>query len=188
MFSKEEIKQSLLGCLEVFLFMPKGVERFAADKQSAIRSLIIPAVLLPLVMIIFVMQSSGYAWELLVSVHFVRILLSFVLSFAAIYFFSKQFGREEHFFRFLNVSNWSNIPGILMTMPIIVGLWMGHDMTVFETYAVFLTLVSVLYCGFVLTYCFRVPWEMGGFIAIVTLAIDQNLFDLAIYVRDTVAV
>lgn len=188
MFSKEEVKKNLLGCLEIFLFMPKGIDRFDSSKAAAIRSFIIPALVLPLVMVIFVYQSTGYAWEVLVSLHFVRILLSVILSFAAVYFFSKQFDRQEHFYKFITVSNWSNVPGVLMTLPIIIGLFSGHDMAVFESYAVFLSLISVLYCGFVLTHCFRVPWEMGGFIAIVMLAIDQNLFDLTIYIRDTVAI
>ena len=54
MFSKEEIKRDLLGCFEIFLFMPKGIERFEADKERMIRSFIIPFALLPFVLMVVV--------------------------------------------------------------------------------------------------------------------------------------
>lgn len=188
MFTTEELKNNILGGIEIFLFMPQGIERFSSERNDAIKSFLIPIFLLPTTLYAIVSLSEGYAWEWVVSLHAVRIVLTILAFMMVIYFFSKQLGREEYFFRFLTLSNWLAVPGFFLMLPISYGFWMGYNMSLFESYAVFVTLVSCLYCAFTLTYCFKVPWEMGGFIAIIGLAIDQNLFDLTIYIRDMVAV
>ena len=188
MFSRQEWKQNLLGCLEVFLFMRSGIERYCESREAAIKSFIIPVILLPFILAVMVAMSSGFSVSLLLSLHFLRVVLTILMFFTAVYFLCKQFRRHQFFYRFMTVSNWSNIPGVLMVMPILVGILAGYDMAVFENYAIFITLVGYVYSAFIITNCFRLPWEMGGFIAIVGLAIDQNLLDITIYIRDMIAV
>ena len=67
-------------------------------------------------------------------------------------------------------------------------MYMGVSPETFEVYAVFVEIIGYVYSAFVITYCFKLPWEMGGFIAIVGLAINENLFDLTNYIRDTLTV
>lgn len=188
MFTKQEWKQNLVGCMEIFLFMPVGVDRFQSSWSAAMRSFIVPVVLLPILLAVMVAMSAGFSLGILLSLHMIRILLAAGLFFAVVYFLSKQFERQEHFYKFVNVVNWSNIPGVLLTLPILVALVMGYDITALESYAVFITIVGYIYLAFILTHCFRFPWEMGGFIAIVGLAIDQNLLDVTVYLRDLLAV
>ena len=188
MFTKEEWKYNLVGCMEILLFMPAGVDRFKSSRSAAIKSFIVPIVLLPILLAVMVAMSAGFSLGLLISLHLVRIVLSAVLFFAVVYFLSKQFERQEHFYKFVNVVNWSNIPGVLLILPILGALMMGYDMAALESYAVFITIVGYIYSAFILTHCFRFPWEMGGFIAIVGLAIDQNLLDVTVYIRDLIAV
>ncbi|MGH1404776.1 MAG: hypothetical protein ACRBDL_11085 [Alphaproteobacteria bacterium] len=187
LFTKEEWKQNLIGCAEVLLFMHHGISRFKTSRRAAIKSFIIPLVLLPIVLSVFVLQSSGFSMSLLLSLHMLRIALALILFFAAVYFLSRQYDRQEHFYHFMNVTNWSNIQGILLILPIVIGLLAGYDMAIFESYAVFITLVGYVYSAFIVTYCFRFPWEFGGFIAIVGMAIDQNLLELATFLRDMIA-
>tara|TARA_R110002072_G_scaffold71113_3_gene170915 strand:- start:41 stop:610 length:570 start_codon:yes stop_codon:yes gene_type:complete len=188
MFTKQEWKQNLLGCLEIFLFMPNGVERFSNTRGDAIKSFIIPLALLPIVMAVMVAMSAGFSITTLLSLHLIRMIVTIALFLSVVYFLSKQFERNQYFHRFLIVSNWSNIPGMIMTLPILAALIFGYDMAELESYAIFITIVGYVYSAFIITHCFRLPWEMGGFIAIVGLAIDQNLLDLTVYVRDMVAV
>ena len=188
MFTKEEWKQNLIGCMEITLFMPVGVERFRSSRSAAIKSFIIPVVLLPVLIAVMVAMSAGFSVGVVVSLHLVRVIFAAALFFTVVYFLSKQFERQEHFLKFVIVANWLNIPGVLMTLPILGALIMGADITAFESYAVFITIVGYVYSAFILTYCFRFPWEMGGFIAIVGLAIDQNLLDVTVYIRDIIAV
>lgn len=188
MFTKQEWKQNLVGCMEILLFMPAGVNRFQSSRRAAIKSFIIPVALLPILISVMVAMSAGFSPAFLVPLHLVRIIVAVIFFFSVVYFLSKQFERQEHFYKFVNVVNWSNIPGVLLTLPILGALVMGYDMVALESYAVFITIVGYIYSAFILTHCFRFPWEMGGFIAIVGLAIDQNLLDVTVYIRDLIAV
>ncbi len=189
MFTKEEIKRSLLGCFEVVLFMRAGVERFEGTREAAIRSFLIPLFLLPVTLLALIALSEGFSASLLLSLHTIRIVLSVVLFFAAVYFLSKQYDRGKYFYKFVTVANWINIPSMILVMPIVFALFVqGVDMESMKVYAVFITMLGYVYSAFIITHCFRFPWEMGGFIAIIGLAIDQNLLEFATYIRDVVAV
>ncbi len=188
MFSRKDIFNNLLGCFEVLIFMPAGLQRFKNSCEAAIKSFIIPLFLLPFTMLVMVALSSEYPWNLLVFVHLVRILLTLIFALCAIYLLIAQFEKTEYFYRFLNVSNWSNISSMLLLSPVLFGFLVGADMASFEAYSVFLTLLGVMYSGFIITYSFKLPWQLGGFIAVVALAIDQHMFQLAVYVLDWVSV
>jgi len=188
MISKNELAHNLRGCLEIFLFMPKGFERFDITPAKAIRSFFIPLALLPFILMIVVNMHDEFSPTLIISLNLLRIFFSIILFLTAVYFLTKQFDRHHHFYKFILISNWLNINALLMALPILIGMATGVPSDDFEVYAVFCEIIGYVYSAFVITYCFRLPWEMGGFIAIVGLAINENLFDLSNYARDLLAV
>lgn len=175
MFSRQEIKSNLMGCFETFLFMRKGIERFEVSPGAAIKSFIIPVILLPVLVPILIMMSPAGTFSFLFVMHTLRIVLAAGLYLLAVYFLARQYHREGHFNRFLVVFNWINITSLVFLLPIVVGVAMGTPLQSFTNYAIFITLTNYVYLAFVLTHCFKLPWEMGGFIAIIGLAIDDNL-------------
>lgn len=185
MFTKEEIKRNLLGCFEIFLFMPKGIERFDIDWDRMIRSFIIPLVFLPFMLVVVTGLFPEFPAPLVAILTLFRIVIAAALFLTAVYFLTKQFNRQEHFYRFLIISNWTNINGIILIMPILIGLALGYEVSQFEVYAVFTEIVGYIYSAFILTYCFRISWEMGGFLAVVGLAINENIWDVADFLRDS---
>lgn len=187
MFLSREIKNNLLGCFEVFLFMPSGIKRFSASKKSAVKSFIVPAILLPFVLYIMASMSVGFSANLLVPLHVGRIVISLALFFTIVYFLSKQFDRVEHFWRFITVTNWCEIIATILAVPILYGFISGQDLSSFESYAVFITIAGYVYSAFIVTHAFRLPWELGGFIAIVGLAVNENLLEVTAFVRDSLA-
>lgn len=164
--------------------MRRGLQRFEVSRDKMIRSFIIPFTLLPFVLAVVVGLFDEYPPSLIVSLSLVRIIISTVLFLSVVYFLAKQFERQEHFFKFLIISNWLSVNSIILACPILIGLAIGLEPDRFEVYAVFSEIVGYIYCAFVITCCFRLPWEMGGFIAIVGLAINENMFDLSDYIRD----
>ncbi len=188
MFTKQEFKQNLLGCFEIFLFMPKGLDRFDVTPAKAIKSFLIPLAFLPLILAAIVGLSEEFSPSLVIFLNVLRITFSALLFLAAVYFLTKQFDRHDKFYKFLMVSNWLNINGLILASPILIGMAMGQAAETFEVYAVFIEIVGYVYSAFVITHCFRLPWELGGFIAIVGLAINENLFELSNYARDMLAV
>lgn len=178
LFSKDEWKAGLLGCFEVSLFMRQGMARFDDRAGSAVKSFLIPLVLSPLMLAVLIGFSSGYSFVYLLSLHSVRVAVTSCLFLAVVYLMTRQYGREAHFMRFVTVNNWMTIPSTLFLLPVVVCLGLGLDYSAYETYALFVTLAGYVYTAFVIAGCLRLPWEMGGFIAIMGLAIDQNALDL----------
>ena len=198
MFSKTEIKRGLLGCFEISLFMREGIDRFADDKNAALRSFIWPLIFLPFVLFSFSYHSTGFSMPLLLSLHGVRMFVSFMLFLAVVYLVSKCYERQQHYLKFITVFNWLNIQSFIFALPILIALishsygvesYASYDALVgnYESYAVFMSLLGYVYCAFVLTHTFRIPWELGGFVAIVGMAIDQTALDVVVYLRDYLA-
>ncbi len=179
MFTRKETVESLKGCSEICLFMSRGISRFPTGAGAAVKSFLIPIILAPIVLAILIGVSSGFSFNYLLALHSARVVLTSALFLAVVYFMSKQYGREEHFFRFVTVNNWMTIPSTLLLLPIMGGLVMGYDYALFETYALFVTILGYIFIGFIVTNSFRLPWEMGGFIAILGMAIEQHGLDLA---------
>lgn len=187
MLDVKEIKRNLLASFEIYLFMPRGVERFEVTPEKAIRSFLIPITLMPLAIIAMIHFSGVQFYTAFVAINIVKMFLAMGLFFTAVYFLTKHFERHQYFYRFVMISNWLNILGLVLLLPIFVGIFMGIPQKDMESYAIFSSLLGYVYSAFVLTHCFRLPWELGGFMAIVGLAIDDNLFKLAGFLYDKIA-
>jgi len=188
MFTSEELRNNLIGCAEIVLFMPHGIERFSDSKSAAIRSFLVILFLLPVVIAVWVYRADSAPVSLVVALHLAQMVLSTILFLTVVYFLSKQYERQEHFFRFITVSNWQGVPGILLTFPILVALVLGADLAVWETYAIFVSILGYVYTGFVATHAFRLPWEMGGFIGVLSLAVGQESLKIVDYLQDYLTV
>ena len=180
MFTRQEIKQNLAGCLEILIFMRKGIERFQnVSRTDAIKSFLIPLLLFPFVFTALVMTSKeGHSIPFIISVHFFRIVIGAMIYLTIVYFLSKQLERQEHFYRFLVIINWISLFDIIFVSPVMFYIFTGGEVTTIEPYAVFITLLGYVYLAFIITHSFRVPWEMGGFAAIVGLAVDETMWDI----------
>ncbi len=183
MFTRQEIKENLHGSFEIILFMRRGVERFQnVSKKDAIKSFIIPVLFLPLVFAVLVKTSAdGYSIPFIISVHFVRIAVGVCVNLYILYFLTKQLNRQEHFCRFLVIANWISLFDIILVSPVLFFIFSGLDLSAIEPYAVFMTLVGYVYMAFIIKSSFRIPWELGGFAAIVGLAVDETLWDIIFF-------
>ncbi|MCB1721748.1 MAG: hypothetical protein H6860_02260 [Rhodospirillales bacterium] len=188
MFSKHELQQNLLGTFEISLFMRSGVERFEVGVDQVLRSFLWPLVALPIALIVTLFLSEGYSPWLLLILHSVRILLTYALSLILVFFFCKRVNRMEFLYKYIIVQNWFELALLALIAPMLVCLSIGMPVEQVENYAVFITVLSYVYCGFILTYSLRIPWEMGGFIAVSFMFIDETAFDVLKFVRDTLFV
>tara|TARA_B100001989_G_C24520589_1_gene455648 strand:+ start:1005 stop:1577 length:573 start_codon:yes stop_codon:yes gene_type:complete len=174
MFTKTEIKQNFLGCLEIFLFMRKGIERFGTSNVSAVKSFIVPLALLPFSLLAIMAVQSETPLNTLIGIKMGHLAITAILFLAFVYYFMKQYDRQQHFWRFITISNWLSIPSMILLLPLLVGRLTGIETTAFESYIIFTAIINYVYLAFILTNCFRLPWELGGFIAIVSLAINEH--------------
>lgn len=179
------MKKYLLGALETFLFMPGAHERFSAEKQEAIKSFIIPLLAYPFIVLVCVLNSTGFSPMLLVGVHSIRLLIELSLSLGFLYALSGILSSREGFWRYISMSNWFNLVMLLLISPVFFGMATGMDIKIFENYLVFLTLYSVVMTAFMLTYSLKTNWQLASFMAITCLFISQTLLQVAVLIRDS---
>jgi len=185
MFSIKEIKNGLLGCLEIFLFMPKSMERFGKSKSDALKSLVIPALMFPLGIVLMVLRNEGTA-DVMIFVHSARYLMCFCLSLYIIYLIAGQLERKDHFFHFVSAYNWSSFIGFMFLIPIFYHIFLHPgDWGAIENYAIFVTVFIYVLIAFIATHSLRINWYLGGFIGIVNLAVNNIGHDITKLLQDS---
>lgn len=180
---KSEIKRHLLGCLETALLMRSGIERFSPSRDAMIRSFAIPVLLLPLTILTVLSAHphddlSASMGRVLIAIYSLRIFVYLGLFLGIVYTMAKSMDRMESFYRFATANNWLAIPAAVLLLPLLA-LFLNGAYSWSEVYPlmVFVTLYSYVYTGFMAMHTFRLPWEIGGFIAIIGMAIHQTSLD-----------
>lgn len=184
MKENQNFKQSLMGIFEISIFMEKGFQRFENSAKSAMHSFIWPAITIPMALIVSIALSQGYSFSLLFILHSIRIISAFLLSLLLAFAFSKQLKRQNHFLKFLTIFNWFEVVMLALISPALILLTLGTPLEQIETYAVFVMLVGYLYSAYIITHSLRVPWQLGGFVSISFLFIDETTMKIMTYIRD----
>lgn len=179
MFSKNEIKRNLLGCLEVFLLMPAARNRFGTSYDEAIRSFIIPILLFPLTLsLVFLLPESGLdgqSQNTIALLYSLRLAFFWVLYLGVVYWITRQVDRREHFWQFVIANNWLSVPASLILVPVLFMINSGaHSWEEMQALMAFLVLYTYGLTAFMATYVLRIPWELAGFIAMVGFIIDDS--------------
>lgn len=183
--SEEKKKNPLLGCFEISIFMRTGVNHFDGKKSSIIRSFYVVALNLILVLatVPFVYAAQGdlqaqslFAVTALFALKFVGCL---VCSLLFVYYCCKIIQRKHNYSKFITTANWCSLIPLVVFAPFLLLLAFGP--TTYEHVAsvvVFISMYSYVITAFVTRYVIDVPWELAGFIAICTMAINETGFQL----------
>jgi len=183
MFSKKDIRNNLLGSFEIALLMPRGFKRFSDSRAAAMNSFKLLFFFVPLVLAVKYFLAETQSVNTLLF-YTPEILFTYVAFLGFVYLFAKQYERLEHFYKFITISNWFNVITIVLVMPVLVMLVIGaYPVEVFTSYAVFITLVGYFYTAYILTQVLRIPWELGGFVAICGMCLDQTTMDFVAHLQ-----
>ena len=188
-FTKEEVKRNLLGSLEVALFMPEARSRFGTGAEEAIRSFLIPTLLLPItLLLVYTFPKPGLAdasANAIAILYSLRMVLTWGLFLGSVYWLAKNVNRREYFCQFVIAVNWLAIPATLAYVPAILLLASGaYSWQELYPFTVSLTLYGYAFTAFMAAYVLRVPWELAGFIAVIGLIVDDYTSDLISFVSD----
>ena len=184
MFSKQELKQHLLGVLEIAIFMRVGAERFKSDFNMMVRSFLWPAYILPFAVVTSSLVEGEQSIILLIVLNFLRIALTFILSIGLIFLIAKKIDRTQHVYRYITASNWFEIAMFILMLPILMILYLGGNVESIQNYAIFVTCLGIIYNGFILTHTLRIPWELATLIAVSILFIQETGFSVLEFVKD----
>lgn len=183
MFSREEIKRNMLGCLEIALFMPVAQQRFANNYDEAIKSFIIPILLFPvsLALVYFypaddMGAASANTIALLYSL---RMAASWALFILAVYIIAREIDRRDLFYKFIIANNWITLPATVVFLPVGMMLMGGHySWAELYPFMVCLMLYSYAFTAFMVAHILRVPWELAGFITFIGVFVNDQTLDV----------
>lgn len=187
MFTKTEIKQNLLGCLEIVLLMPGARKRFGNDYSGAKRSFLIPVIFFPFTLLaVFlypaeaIADQSAYMVSLLYTL---RLAATWGLFLGTVYLIIKEVDRKEYFYQFVTAVNWLTIPAMAMLAPV-AWLVLSGAYSVQEIYpfAACLIAYSYFFTAFMASYVLRIPWELAGFIAMISMIVNNSTLDVVHWV------
>ena len=186
---QQYLQNSIIGALELALFMKQGAQRFYGDINAMWRSFIIAFALMPLSFYMLYLSQpdrpeiAGIETSQMFTLFFVKGLVTMALNLGVIYIFARAYDRLDKFYLTITAANWSSIFPTLLFLPVMASYalgWYSWDdiygiSIVFAIYGYFIA-------GFMLTHCLRIPWEMAGFLTIVLLAINETGFDIIYWI------
>jgi len=171
----QSFRQTLKGVGEIFVFMPAFVDRFSSDRRDAIRSFIYPMIFYPLILLAF-SNRNGITDPATLIFHALVSWAGLLAFYAIIWWSTAQTGRRDRFWLFVHVSNCQWILSMSIFLVGVVGYNTAQGM--FEQYWIFYLLVDLLYTAFNVTHTLKLPWQLGGFWAILNLFIADLGFRL----------
>ena len=178
-----EIRQNLLGCLEIALFMRRGAERFSSDISMMKKSFIVPALSLPLTCAIVLAahphDTSGVITNILITIYSLRLIIYLPCFLGLVYLMAKNLDKVENFQRFATANNWLMLPSVVLMIIPVIGMLTGHyNWADIQPLLMIVTLYSCACVAFMATHVMRIPWELASFVAICGLAIHQTSLDM----------
>lgn len=193
MFKNNEIKSALLGCLEIALFMPKGIERFGTDIGAMWRSFILPILSMPLTFIALTHMQNATpelteaSYITVAGLFFIRGIFTIILGLGILYAFSKAYDRMQYFCLAITIGNWTTVISTVLFLPILLSMMLGwHNWEDVYPFSLILTMYTYIFGTFAMTYALRIPWEMAGFLTIIGLAINQTSLDGLLWITDKI--
>lgn len=184
----KEARRSLLGVLEIALFMPVGRTRFGDTKNEALRSFAVPVLLFPLTLLAVYMapqEGPGGSAHTLALLYGLRMAVIWVAFFGTVYWIAREVDRRKYFYQFVIASNWLSVPATAVFVPVGWMLLTGtHGWQELYPFMVCLILYTYAFTGFMAAYVLRIPWELAGFIVFVGMCVNNTTLDLVHWVGD----
>ncbi len=182
---RHEIGRNLLGVFEIALFMPLARKRFGNTREEALRSFIVPLLLLPLTLISFYFLTKPEGAPLFGVLNSLRLAVIGAMFYGSVYWIAKTVGRKEYFYQFVIALNWLSVAATAIFLPL---AWMMVTGT--QTWAELAPFAGCLiayicaFTCFMATYVLRITWELSGFIVFIGVALNNNTLDLVYWVGD----
>jgi len=187
------ISQKLKGSFDLTLLFGRGIRAFEDEgtREAALRSLWIPAVLYPFALLVaayyppYGMHEGEYSYTQIALTVTGAYLLGLGLTMGFGWVFAHALGQRPRFWLYFQASNWVTIPLSLLTMP--VALMMVFDVMPREEMdriVAIVTCYSVLVAGCVAYRSFRVPWELAGALACLSLFVNQQAWNVMYFMQN----
>lgn len=167
-----ELRLALLGCLEIPVFLKRGVERFGDNIAAAKLSLLALLLVIPVAAAFNGLAPNNI--DMTYGASLVHVLFSWVLSsvlFLGILFVLMGIIKDRvHFWKFVAIYNWLNLPSFLIQLPFlfVVALhWAAWE--TMQDYLILQLLFAYAYQAFAMTHTLKIHWTIAAAFSMVDL-------------------
>lgn len=167
-----ELRLALLGCLEIPVFLKRGVERFGNTIAAVKLSLLALLMVIPLAAA-FNGLSPGNT-DITYGASVIHILFSWILSsvlFLGILFAMMGVIKDRvYFWRFVAIYNWLNLPSFLIQLPFLLVAalnWAAWE--TMQDYLILQLLFAYAYQAFAMTHTLKVHWTIAAAFSMIDL-------------------
>lgn len=175
---RKTLKNTLIGCFEIFIFMRSAIDRFSDKCEDALKSFLFPVVLYPFSATTFYI-TQGHPGLGLMLTHGLIAWGGFLLSYLMLYAITRMIKRDQYFWQTINILNSASILGFFLMLPIYIPvLLLETSMQSLTNVWVFVILAGLAYSSWVLAHSLRLNLPLGAFLATLNLFISDMGFKL----------
>ncbi len=176
-----QIKDALMGCLEIPLFMKTGATRFQNTIQAAKTSFLVPIlVIFPVAEVAKVnsdFTDHSYIW--LLGFFAMMLALNMLFFFGASYACMVALEKKDKFPAYITSMNWLSLTSLVINMPFLLLVYFGiYSYDEMYNLFIFLILFGTTYQAFLITHLLRINWMLGAAISIMGILIDDGIRQL----------
>lgn len=187
--------QKLKGSFDLVLLIGRGIRPFETEgegtRRAALLSLWIPAVIFPFALLLaysyppYGMHEIEHPYSQIA----LTVTGAYVLGIAATmgfgWVFAYALGQRGRFWLFFQANNWASLALSLVSIP--VALMMVYEVMPREEMdrvMGIVTVYSIIVTGCVAYRSFRVPWELAGALACLSLFVNQQAWNIMYYMQN----
>lgn len=182
---RHEIHEALWGCVEIPLFLKKGVTRFTGTLEAFKRSFLIPVCIIPFIVMIIPNppESVDRSTEWMMGYVGLAVFLSTFVYLTAMYLFKSHTVSNEQFLKFATGYNWLSLSGFVIQIPLmllaILGINTWDDV---QAMMLLVTLYAYGYLAYMITHILKMDWYLGFAFAMLDLLVAEIMYNISEYV------
>lgn len=182
-------KDKIRGAFDLVFLFGNGIEKFSGEKKAALQSLIIPVAFLPVALWFAsvyppISMKEGFSQSQVLGTVLMHSVLSFLFTTLVVAAVAGFMKKTDKFWLFFEASNWASLIFSLITLPFVIMAVTMPDMrdqmdrlfVVVGCYGYFIT-------GCIIYRAFKLNWQLAGALAILTLAVNQELWKLLYWMQ-----
>lgn len=182
-------KDKIRGAFDLVFLFGNGVDKFSGEKKAALQSLLIPLAFLPVALWFAsvyppISMKEGFSQSQILTTVLAQAVLSFLFTTLVVAAVAGYLKKTDKFWLFLETSNWVSLIFSLITLPFVI---MAVTMPDMRDQMDRLFVIVGCY-GYFITACiayraFNLNWQLAGALAILTLAVNQELWNLLYWMQ-----
>jgi len=185
----KKILHRLAGGFDVLFLFGRGVTRFTGSRADAWGSMWIPALTLPVSLAFAAfyppkgMETGFTTAQILITVA-AQYALSFTATLLIVWAIATVLKRADKFWLFVEVGNWAALAMSLILVPLsLFAVFQPDYRAEMDRLFVIINAYGIIVTACIAYRSFQINWQLGGAIAIATMFVGQEIWNLLYWVQ-----